>query len=97
MMAHYATENTLTIDYDEDAIVTVGARGVPDAQFDELLGRAHAILRRFKRSRSGSTWGTDGVGYAVNRCFHLVEVHSSGVGPRKFQQGIAQLKSEGII
>lgn len=77
-------------------VVTVSKNGVSPENFDKELSNAHNILRYFHPSKAGSTWGCDGVGYALQKALGVVEVHKSGVGPMKFQQGMADYKASAI-
>lgn len=94
------TKVKLTVSHNGGKVVTV--RGLvgsavktgdqdlddPDNIFDEGLAAAHHILTHFHQSEPGSTWGCDGVGYHTQKKAGQVKVNKSGVGPRKFRQGL---------
>lgn len=70
------------------SVVTISASASTAEEFDEMLAEANRLRFNFARSQPGSDWGCDGVGYGVQRRLLRVEVHRSGVGPRKFVQGV---------
>ena len=78
----------MTINYDGKAVVAVYESLVPQEQFDDKLTIAHEILSCFP-AQQRNTWGTDGVGYHVNKKFGLVSVKLSKVGPRVFRRTLA--------
>lgn len=73
-----------------NTIVTVSATSHDDKDFDDKLHKAHHILSHFHRSSPGSIWGCDGIGYMVQKGVGEVLVNKSGVGPRKYQQGLRE-------
>lgn len=75
-----------TVEYDGKSIVTVRRNVQPEA-FEGDVHRAQAMLRNFKRSKLGSDWGCDGVGYHAQLMRGEVECHRSGVGPINFRHG----------
>jgi hypothetical protein len=77
------------ISYDGRSIVTASVRGVHGDDFDRALYECASALAFFCRSQPGSTWGSDGVGYVAQERIGVAVVHKSGVGPRKYQQGLA--------
>lgn len=83
-----------TVDY-TCSTVTVSAP-VADGHFDDVVHAVRELLRLFRQSRCGSTWGCDGVGYGIQRAHQLVRISKSGVGPRNFQKGLAAAKAEGF-
>ena len=66
-------------------------KAVTSTAFPEAVRRAHALLRFFKASQPGSTWGTDGIGYEIQRARGIVAIKKSGVGPTNFKRGCAAL------
>lgn len=83
-----------TVDYTHST-VTVSAP-ITDGHFDDILYAARELLRLFRSSRCGSTWGCDGVGYGIQKKHRQVRIHKSSVGPRNFQKGLAAAKAEGF-
>ena len=82
-----------TVGYDGHSVVTVFKMvAVPEA-FDSALQTAHDILDAFPRSKTGSTWGCDGIGYEIQKKRLVVEVKKSGVGPRKYKAAMAALQA----
>lgn len=81
----------LDVVYDGRSIVTLTCHSTSKEQFDVDLAYAHEVIRWFKRSNSGSDWGCEGVGYAVQRDRQDVVIHRSGVGPRKYKAMKAEL------
>lgn len=59
----------------------------------ERLAEGQALRAEFERSRAGSDWGADGIGYIVQQRAGVFKIHRSGVGPRKYQQGVARIQS----
>jgi hypothetical protein len=82
--------NGLTLSYDEHSVITV------TGPFERLPEGQH-IRSYFGRSQPGSDWGADGIGYYVQQKAGRFSIHRSGVGPKKFKQGLQQLVSEGKI
>ena len=74
------------ISYDGQSIVSV--RQADNGDFDEALSLIDGILCKFHASQPGSTWGCDGVGYAIGKSHGIAFRNKSGVGKRKFAQGI---------
>ncbi len=81
--------NGLSVTYDGRSTVTVSKRNVSEDEFNDTLSQARTVLSQFDRSKPGSDWGCEGVGYLAQQDLGIVEVHRSGVGPRKFRQGLA--------
>jgi hypothetical protein len=81
------------ITYDGKSIVTVSKSclGSDMVAFQAQVDNAYDIVACFSRSKPGSTWGCDGVGLYAQAQRGLVEVHKSGVGPRKFREGFIAL------
>jgi hypothetical protein len=74
-----------------DQVVTV-SKSVKDGQsFDTELEIARGLLNFFTSGR-GSTWGCDGVGYAIQKRIGMVRINKSGVGPRAYQTGCVTIK-----
>jgi hypothetical protein len=82
--------NGLTLSYDEHSVVTV------TGPF-ERLPEGEDIRSYFSRNKPGSDWGADGIGYYVQEKAGRFSIHRSGVGPKKFKQGLSQLTAEGKI
>ena len=61
--------------------------------FDDSLHMAHHVLSHFSRSKPGTTWGCDGVGYGIQKAAGHVLVNKSGVGPRKYEEGLALMRA----
>ena len=74
----------MKISYDGRSVVTVTEENVTE-NFGDRLMVASEILSYFP-SRGGSRWGTDGIGYAINKEKGLIEVHQSGVGPINYKK-----------
>lgn len=70
---------------------TVTKRGVPSDKFDDELGEAYKILGTFKATKPGSTWGSDGIGYIMNKKDGLVNVKKSGVVAKNAKAAFAEL------
>lgn len=81
------------VGYDGQSVVS--ARQTDTGDFDEALSLIDGILSKFHRSRQGSEWGCDGVGYVVEKQHGVAFRHKSGVGRIKFQQGIGELLGAG--
>lgn len=77
-----------TISYDGTGIVTARYHVQPGEDFDEAVMACTEVVKRFKRSRPGSIWGCDGIGYYCQQKIGVAEVHNSGVGLRKFKEGL---------
>lgn len=75
----------LEVSYNGQSIVTVSGEVGEGEDFDTLLSEAHSILARYHRSRPGSIWGCDGIGYHIQREKGHIAVHKSGVGSRKYK------------
>lgn len=82
--------NGFTITW-RDRVVTIRKEAVDPEFFDLTLTTARALLNMFHPIYPGSSWGTDGIGYRVNRRLNLVEVHKSGVGVQGFRRGMEEL------
>jgi hypothetical protein len=82
--------NGLTLSYDGHSVITV------TGPFERLPEGQH-IRSYFGRSRPGSDWGADGIGYYVQEKAGRFSIHRSGVGPKKFKQGLEQLAAKGKI
>ena len=80
-----------TITYDGRSTVTASVRVVNDSDFDTALSACDSAISTFQRSKPGSDWGSDGVGYDAQRRIGLAIRHRSGVGPRKYAQTMKQL------
>lgn len=83
-----------TVTHDGASIVTVRKDSIKPEVFQAEVLEARLIASRFERSKPGSMWGCDGVGYEVQKNLGVVEIKNSGVGPRKFRQGVALLVKE---
>lgn len=70
---------------------SVTKRGVPKEKFDDELSDAYKILSAFRATKSGSTWGTDGIGYIMNKEQGLVNVKKSGVVAKNAKAAFASL------
>lgn len=84
--------NGFSISYDGRSVVSIVKCKVPADSYDDELSAAFALRSKFSRSRVGSDWGCDGVGYAINRTNGLIDIKRSGVGPRKFAATVKTLK-----
>lgn len=82
-----------TITHQEN-VVTVTKTSVHEGDFDRQYEDARAILGSFPSSNT-NIWGTDGVGYMINKKQGLVRVCKSTVGPRQFRAGLVRLIGEG--
>lgn len=69
-----------------NGVVTIEKHVSSEDEFDKCLDRAFELLYFFKRSRPGSDWGCDGIGYHIQKKALHVKIHRSGVGPRNFQK-----------
>ena len=86
--------NGLTVTYDGRSVVTVYQRGVSGNDFDRVLSAAYSVRGCFARSKPGSDWGCDGIGYQAQRQIGEIKIHRSGVGPRKFKQACERIGTE---
>lgn len=87
---------TFDISYDGHSVVTV--RQADTCDFEESLALIDChILPYFRASQPGSTWGCDGIGYVIEKEHGVAFRHKSGIGPRKYQQGLKQLADQLII
>ena len=77
-------EKTFNLSHDEKGIVTVS---IAPKNFDEDLRDCNWILSRFQMSKTGSMWGSDRAEKAHGRLLRIYR-SKSGVGPRKFKQGL---------
>jgi len=84
------TYKGFSITHDE-SVVNVSKPNIAAEDFDRELQEAHTILSRFIMSRPGSVWGCDGIGYSIQKELGAVVVKKSGVGPRKFAEGLKEL------
>ena len=84
--------NGFSISYDGSSVVSIYKRGVSAENYDNEVSAAFSLRSKFSRSKAGSDWGCDGVGYAINQSNGLIDVKRSGVGPRKFATTIKTLK-----
>lgn len=73
-------------------VVRVTKTGVPREVFADEVDKAMSIISKFRMSSPGSTWGCDGVGFEMQARIGVVEVKRSGVGTRKFKQGLTELR-----
>ena len=76
----------MKISYDGH-VVKVSERGVKPEKFAERFYVADKILSYFP-AKQRNMWGTDGVGYEINKSHGLIERSLSVVGPRKFAEVI---------
>jgi hypothetical protein len=74
------------ISYDGQSVVKV--RQADAGDFDKALSLIDGILSKFRRSNPGSEWGCDGVGYVVEKQHGIAFRNKSGVGRRKFAEGL---------
>lgn len=72
-------------------VVEISERNVASEDFNDRVNMAYKILSYFS-AKNRNVWGTDGVGYAINKSHGLVEVRLSTVGPRQYKQGLAVVK-----
>ena len=72
-------------------VVRVTKSGVSREVFADEVDKAMSIISKFRMSSPGSTWGCDGVGFEMQARIGVVEVKRSGVGPRKFKEGLKSL------
>jgi len=77
------------IGYDGHSVVTV--RQTDTGDFDQALNLIDGILCKFHASQPGSTWGCDGIGYVIEKSHGVAFRNKSGVGKRKFAEGLAEL------
>lgn len=83
-----------TITYDGQSVVTATIRVSPNSpDFAEAVSACRAALRQFPRSKLGSDWGCDGVGYECQRRIGAAVCHKSGVGPRKYAAALAAYRA----
>ena len=75
-----------SIEHDGQSIVRV--RQADSGDFDEALSLIDGILCKFHASQPGSTWGCDGIGYVIEKSHGVAFRNKSGVGKRKFAQGL---------
>ena len=80
---------TFKVEYDGKSMITVSPTVLGD--FDGDLWDCNHIINEFQMSKPGSVWGCDGVGYAIEKAHGRAYRNKSGVGPRKFQQGLKAL------
>ena len=83
----FEKEPKVTITYDGRSIVTATQVVKPGEDFDSAIEACDAAIRKFKRSKPGSDWGCDGVGYYCQQKQGCAVRHRSGVGPRNFKKG----------
>ena len=75
-----------------NGVVTVSKHSQADSpKFDDDLNGAYDILSKFRMTKPGSEWGTDGVGYAINKRAGKVVVHKSGVVPKNAKAAFAAM------
>lgn len=58
-------------------------------EFDTVLHLGYHILRHFKSSQPGTVWGCSGIAYPTQKRRLEVTLYKSGVGPQKYEQGLA--------
>ncbi len=75
-----------SIEHDGQSVVTVTQKDKGD--FDEALSIIGDILSCFRMSKPGSTWGCDGIGYVCEKQRGIAFRNKSGIGKRKFAQGL---------
>ena len=80
-----------SIEHDGQSIVRV--RQIDNGDFDEALSIIGDILSCFRMSKPGSTWGCDGIGYVIEKQHGKAFQNKSGVGKRKFAQGLDTLRT----
>ena len=85
--------NGYTVGYDGHSVVTIFKMVACEEAFSAGVQTAHDILEQFPRSKPGSTWGCDGVGYEIQKTRLVVDVKKSGVGPRMYKAALAALSS----
>ncbi len=86
-----ASYNGYTISYDGKSVVTIYKNKVSADDYDNAVYEACNLRSKFDRSKAGSDWGNDGVGYACNLKHGIIDMKRSGVGPRKFAQCLKNL------
>jgi len=74
-------------------VVTISKTGVSPELFADEVYKTECLLDNFDRSQAGSQWGCDGIGFEIQRNLGHVEIKKSGVGPRKFKQGMTRLQA----
>ncbi len=84
--------NGFSVRYDGSSVVSITKCGVSAENYDSELSAAFSLRSKFSRSKAGSDWGCDGVGYAINLKNGLIDIKRSGVGPRKFAATVKTLK-----
>lgn len=93
MLPNALLHDGFMIGYDGRSIVTVSQSNVSTdaAVFAHRVDKAYSLLAQFERSKPGSAWGCDGVGFECQRRIGQVAVMKSGVGPRKWAEAIKRL------
>jgi hypothetical protein len=84
------TKDGFDVNY-SGGVVKVSKSGVPQDKFDDELSRAEEILSNFKMTKPGSTWGSDGIGYMVQKKAGHVIVNKSGVIPKWAKIGMEKI------
>lgn len=74
-----------TITYDGKSVVTATIRCECEEQFADAVIACQTALAKYKRTKPGSDWGCDGIGYHCQRKLLMAVCHRSGVGPRSFK------------
>lgn len=82
----------MQIEYDGSSIVTITHNLAVGEDFDEALRKCSSIMTYFRPSRSGSTWGMEGVAYNLQRTKRQILLHKSGVGPRNYRANRATVQ-----
>lgn len=77
-----------SVHYDGKSVVTAFADVIGRWTFEDVLGEGQRVRDHFK-SRGGTDWGCDGVGYGCQKAVGQVRLCRSGVGPVNFKRGIA--------
>jgi hypothetical protein len=82
----------LHVQYDGHSVVTVTADAKDGAEFERLLESGQKALRCFSRSKSGSDWGCDGVGYGCQKSVLYIRLNRSGVSRTGWTEGLERCK-----
>ena len=76
---------TPTISYDGKSVVSI-YYNVPDGvDFDDALAVCESIRAKYRRTKPGSDWGCDGIGYVIQKGKRQIVLHRSGVGSRSYK------------
>lgn len=74
----------------EGKVVTITQ--TDDGDYDDGLRCIDSLMCKFKMSSPGSTWGCDGIGYALEKERGIAFRHKGGVGPINYKKGLKAIK-----